>query len=268
MGRDAGGRVRQAGLEGHGAAARHLEDVETLERPDAGEHEGLRTGELDDRRLGIVVHHRGVVQLYDVEQLAVPVVGGADLHQRQLPGHAVPGRERGGLANAYDLLQMLDRAVGRRFVGLNHDRDSRDAGGHRGAHGDAPDGQVSPPDQSDGTVEGDETVLEQHRHGARVVDHAVTASDSIGSLSDAPGGIIGNTLASCSMRNSTSAGPSCAERRAQHARPPARRARPAIPGCRTPRPAARSRDSRWAWRSSGGRGRTAATAAPCRGSRC
>ena len=35
----------------------------------------------------------------------------------------------------------------------------------------------------------------------------VTVSDSIGSLSDAPGGIIGNTFASCSMRNSTSAGP-------------------------------------------------------------
>ena len=32
-------------------------------------------------------------------------------------------------------------------------------------------------------------------------------SPSIGSDSEAPGGIIGNTFASCSIRNSTSAGP-------------------------------------------------------------
>src|SRR4029453_9870780 len=95
-----------------------------------------------------------------------------------------------------------------------------------GAHGDAPHGQVPPPDEADGAVEGDETVLEQDRHGALHHGHAVTASDSIGSLSDAPGGIIGNTLASCSMRNSTSAGPPCA-----------RAARGTPPPCSAPSPA-------------------------------
>src|SRR6185312_3543934 len=87
--------------------------------------------------------------------------------------------------------------------------ESRDARRDRGTHGDAPHGQVPPPDESDGTVESDDAILEQDGDGPHR-RHTVTASDSIGSLSDAPGGIMGNTLASCSIRNSTSAGPSCA----------------------------------------------------------
>ena len=82
-----------------------------------------------------------------------------------------------------------------------------------------------------------------------------------------PGGIIGNTFASCSITNSTSAGPgsrSAARDRFLDLRacPPASRR------CRTPPRASRSPGSRWASPSSAGHGRTAATAAPCRGSRC
>ena len=60
-------------LERHGAAPGHLEDLEPLERADAGQHEGLGAGQLDDHGLGVVVHHRGVVELHHVEQLAVPI---------------------------------------------------------------------------------------------------------------------------------------------------------------------------------------------------
>ena len=123
-----------------------------------------------------------------------------------------------GDGEAKILLQVLHGAIGRGFVGLDHDRQPRDARGDRGAHGNAPHGQVAPAEEPDGAGERNETVLEQDRHGA-LARHAGTSrgtggafgsSDSIGSLSEAPGGIIGNTFASCSITNSISAGPSWA----------------------------------------------------------
>src|SRR3989454_10971283 len=73
----------------------------------------------------------------------------------------------------------------------------------------------------DGTVQCQQLAVEQQRerlrHGGAVAAQspaAAAGSASIGSESVAPGGIIGNTFASCSITNSTSAGPGSALARA------------------------------------------------------
>src|SRR5262249_48184795 len=113
-------------------------------------------------------------------------------------------------------IEMLDGAGRRRFVRVDHDRKPRNARCRRGAHGDAAHGKISPPDQADGTSESQKAILDQDCDGLNR-GHAGTSrgagtgagapSFSMGSESEAPGGIIGKTFASCSITNSTSAGP-------------------------------------------------------------
>src|SRR4029077_5181653 len=107
------------------------------------------------------------------------------------------------------LVQLLCRPVRRGLVRLHHDRQPRESRRGTRPHRDALDGKVAPPEHSEGAVQGDQLVLQQHRERVAAA-HAGTSgagSPSIGSESDAPGGIIGKTFASCSMTNSTSAGP-------------------------------------------------------------
>src|SRR3989454_5574998 len=111
------------------------------------------------------------------------------------------------------LLQLFHHAIGTGVVGLHHDGQPRGSGNVRRAHRDARDGKVAAPHDADGSVEREHVVVEQHgqrmgrlRHRAGQVAAAAGAV-SIGSDSEPPGGIIGNTFASCSITSSTSAGP-------------------------------------------------------------
>ena len=209
-----------------------------LERPEAGEHEGLGSGELDDQAVRGVVHYGAVVELHDIEQLGVPVSRGADLDQGQLPGHGVETRKGDRGTHANHLLKLLHGPLGRALVGVHHDGQPRDPRGGRGADGQAAHGEIAPPDETDGTVESDQPVLQQDRDrlGLAHAETSGVASPSIGSDSDPPGGIIGNTLASCSITNSTRAGPGSATAAATP-NPAAPSTRPGAPRSRTPRPA-------------------------------
>src|SRR5687768_17367757 len=108
---------------------------------------------------------------------------------------------------------MLHGAVGRGCVGVDHKRQSRDSRCARWSHRQAPHGKVAPPHEPDRAIECDETVLQEDRYGLRR-RHAemsgAAGSPSMGSEREPPGGIMGNTLASCSIMNSTREGPGSA----------------------------------------------------------
>src|SRR5207249_1374338 len=116
-------------------------------------------------------------------------------------------------AHAVGLLQLFHHAIRTGVVGLHHHSQPRGSGNVRRAHRDARDGNVAAPHDADGPVEREHVVVQQHgqrmgrlRHRAAQVAAAAGAV-SIGSDSEPPGGIIGNTFASCSITSSTNAGP-------------------------------------------------------------
>ena len=201
--------VRRGPLQRYRAAPGDVEHLEALERAEEGEDERLRPAHLENGGVGGFVHDRGLVQQRHVEQLAVAVPVGPHLHERELAGDPVLGRERGGLADADDVLELTGHLVGGGGVGVQHDgqpRASRRAGR---PHRDAPHGKVATPEHAGDAGQRGELLVEQHRERLRLA-HAPTGagSPSIGSESDAPGGIIGKTFASCSIMNSTRVGPS------------------------------------------------------------
>src|SRR6185503_8802112 len=74
------------------------------------------------------------------------------------------------------------------------------------------DRQISPSDESHSPDEGRQSVFQQHRNRVGPAHTGTSGGGlpSIGSDNEPPGGIIGNTLASCSMVNSINAGPGSA----------------------------------------------------------
>src|SRR5207245_1633847 len=79
------------------------------------------------------------------------------------------------------------------------------------------DRDIAPTQHAERAVQRHQCVVQQYgdrvgRRGGHAgqAPPAAAGSASIGSESEPPGGIIGNTLASCSIMNSTSAGPGSA----------------------------------------------------------
>ena len=174
-----------------------------------GEHERVGTGQLDDEAVGTLFQDVRVIEAEHIEQLAVVIGLGADADERELAHHGVGGRHGARFIHADQLLEQQRHPLRCAFICLDHRKEPRASLGDMGSEGHAPYGKVAAAEKPDGRVQGHQLVVQDHGDAVEVA-HAEAGSAgavSITSESDAPGGIIGYTLASCSITNSMSAGP-------------------------------------------------------------
>src|SRR5256885_14757423 len=124
------------------------------------------------------------------------------------------GRREHDVAHADDLVELLRDAIGGSGVRLQDEGQLRYPRGGGGSQRETLDGNIAPAQHADRAIQRQQRVVQQYRNGMRG-RHGVAQSPapagavSIGSGSEPPGGIIGETFGPCSVTDSSSAGPAC-----------------------------------------------------------
>ena len=206
----ASGRIGAGSAHRHDTAASHIEHSKRLEGANQREHHWTGTGDFEECLVTPFLQHRGSEAAGGIEHLGVSPRG-THLNKGKLArSHRGLGFRRRA-PHSDHLAELADQPINRAFIGPHHDRYPGHTGFRSRSDRQTLDGEIAPAYDAHQPVERQELVFQADANtvgGRRGHDEASGAgSDSIGSDRVAPGGIIGKTFASCSITNSTSAGP-------------------------------------------------------------
>src|SRR6266550_2785696 len=123
-----------------------------------------------------------------------------------------PYHDHGGLANAHHVLELQDKVLRGAVVGIDLARQPPHAPPPAPRRSwridrEVANRHVAPPQDAARTAQRQQVAGQQDGDCAAAGAHVEAGAASSGSESEPPGTIIGNTLASCSITSSTSAGP-------------------------------------------------------------